>query len=176
MIIFNSIYKLHRRYYILLRIFKTYCFSAWPGCVGSGTNLFNQGPPRHRAHLAPANHSRYDRVQCTEPRHPRGWPPDMLNWKLHWKSLKDIVSFHISANLSGLRIFDDSLQAEKPLRHRPSGLLSALSAPTEREKELTYRYTFHDKVIIMCYLHLFAIFKYCPTFLCVFGWLMPGFA
>lgn len=33
MIIFNSIYKLHRRYYILLRIFKTYCFSGLPGCV-----------------------------------------------------------------------------------------------------------------------------------------------
>eukprot|EP00434_Breviolum_minutum_P018342 symbB.v1.2.016183.t1/scaffold1227.1/size245474/10 len=34
------------------------------GGFGSGTNLSNQGPPRHRAHLAPANHCRYDRVQC----------------------------------------------------------------------------------------------------------------
>lgn len=68
----------------------------------------------------------------------------------------------VSANLSGLRIFDDSLQVEKPLRHRPSRLLSALSAPTEREKELTY--TFHDHVIIMCYLHLFALSSTAPFF------------
>ena len=65
------------------------------GGFGSGTNLSNQGPPRHRAHLAPANHCRYDRVQCTEPRHPRGWPSDMLNWKLHCKSLKDIKTLSV---------------------------------------------------------------------------------
>lgn len=174
--------EIDRRYYILLRIFKTYCFSGLPGCVSDipWAVLVRAQICSTKAHLVTEPTLRLQITAATigfSARSPDTHVDDLLTcWiksciENHWKTLSVFTWFLQTCQVCGSSMI--------PFRWRnrwdtdPQGCFRhSVRQQNVRKSWHTHSMTTWLSCAICIYLH----FQVLPHFLCVFGWLMPGFA